>query len=238
MSPAFMLYGRQLRDALPHVPQGLPHVDRYGPVAKSWEDIKRQREVAHSRKQATIVERYNRDKRPLSPLSVGDSVSMQNQRGSCPNRWERTGLVVERLANRQYLVKCDGSGTVLLRTRAHLRKIDPGTRYCSAADVDGQHPTAADQAASLGPDPLLLQGHLRDGTEVVSPIEGVDEQLDVALPDATHDQDGLQSGSGTCDDPEVTNEAVSPPVASVVPPVASSPVRRRTTRVRRPRRPL
>ena len=61
----------------------------------------------------------------MAPLSVGDSVSVQNREGNKPLRWDRTGQVVERLENKQYLIKHDGSGMVLLRTRGHMKKIKP-----------------------------------------------------------------------------------------------------------------
>ena len=34
--------------------------------------------------------------------------------------------MVEQLEDRQYMVKVDGSGRVLLRNRRHLRKVKPG----------------------------------------------------------------------------------------------------------------
>ncbi len=181
MSPAYMLYGRQLRDALPRMPQGTSFLDRYGPTEKSWKDIRHRRELSHSRKQAKIIERYNRDKHPLSKLSVGDSVSIQNQRGPHPLRWDKTGVIVERLANKQYLVKSDGSGRVLLRTRTHLRKIDPLTRHRTAYDVD-EPPTTVTDPHNIGSEPLLVPGHLQDGTEVLNPIddEVVEEHSDVS----------------------------------------------------------
>ena len=56
--------------------------------------------------------------------------------GSKPLRWDRTGQVVERMENRQYMVKCDGSGRVLLRSRGHLRKIQPSARDKRLYDMD------------------------------------------------------------------------------------------------------
>ena len=95
--------------------------DRYGPQSKVWREIKYARELAHARKQAKVIERYDANAKPLMPLSVGDSVSVQNQTGTKPLRWDRTGVVVERLQqHRQYLIKADGSGRTLLRNRCHL----------------------------------------------------------------------------------------------------------------------
>ena len=59
----------------------------------------------------------------LQPFKVGDRVSMQNQTGNHPLRWDRTGLVIEVKQFDQYAVKVDGSGRVTLRNRKFLRKI-------------------------------------------------------------------------------------------------------------------
>ena len=44
--------------------------------------------------------------------------------------------MVERLEDRQYMVKVDGSGRVLLRTRGHPRKVKPSTRNSGWADTE------------------------------------------------------------------------------------------------------
>ena len=43
--------------------------------------------------------------------------------GNHPNHWEKTGLIVETLSNRQYQVKVDGSNHITLRNRHFLQKI-------------------------------------------------------------------------------------------------------------------
>ena len=183
MSPAYMMFGRQLRDALPSSPttwepSTMSYHDRYGPQSKVWREIKHARELAHARKQAKVIERYDANAKPLMPLSVGDSVSVQNQTGTKPLRWDRTGVVVERLQHRQYLIKADGSGRTLLRNRCHLRKIDPITRDRSAYDVNRpveSAPTKDNHEPTFQEKPLFVPGQLQDGTEVIDPID--DETL-------------------------------------------------------------
>ena len=178
MSPAFMIFGRQLRDALPSLPSGhdpttINYAEKYGSKPSPvWTEIRNRREVAYAKKRVETADRYNIDKHHLAPLSVGDSVSIQNRTGSHPLRWDRTGAVVERLQNRQYLVKSDGSGRVLRRTRTHLRRIDPKTRAQScipdrASEVDTPVPAEVTSPNA----PLLIPGHLQDGTEVIDPVE-------------------------------------------------------------------
>ena len=89
---------------------------------KYWGHILQGREVGASKKLFKSKERYNEHKNPLAPLLVGDSLSVQNREGSKPLRWDRTGQVVERLENKQYMINHGGSGRVL------LRKIQPITR--------------------------------------------------------------------------------------------------------------
>ena len=131
-----------------------------------WDDIKSRREASYAKSRAEVTERYNVGTRALPPLSIGDSVSVQNGRGPKPLSWDRTGIVVERLENKQYLVKADGSGNVLLRTRTHLRKILPATRNGSH-DVGDIQSALPDQPTT----PLLIPGTLRDGTRVIDPVD-------------------------------------------------------------------
>ena len=182
-SPAKMLFGRQLKDALPSSPGSLrydavttDYQKKYGvPFSEYWKHILAGREVGASKKLIKAREKYDEHKRPVAPLSVGESVSVQNREGNHPLRWDKTGKVVERLENKQYLVKYDGSGRVLLRTRGHLRKIEPCTRSCSWPDLlteelEEQKETGLEEA------PLLIPGAVPAG-RIVHPIQGHGEDL-------------------------------------------------------------
>ena len=59
------------------------------------------------------------------PLSVGDQVRIQNQIGSNPLKWDKTGTVIEVRQFDQYAVRVDGSGRVTLRNRKFLRRFEP-----------------------------------------------------------------------------------------------------------------
>jgi hypothetical protein len=52
-------------------------------------------------------------------------VRLQNQTGPYPNKWDKTGLIVEVRQFDQYVVRVDGSGRVTLRNRKFLRKYAP-----------------------------------------------------------------------------------------------------------------
>ena len=91
--------------------------------------------------------------------------------------------MVERLENRQYLVKYDGSGRILLRTRGHLQKFELCTRSCGLPDVpvEEQEEKVSSSTAEKGvvDRPLLIPGALPAG-RVIHPI---------------HDHEGFTGGA-------------------------------------------
>ena len=213
-SPAQIMFGRTLKDALPNLPANLRYraettnfSKKYGvPASEYWKYILEGRELGASRKLAKSKERYDEHASPLAALSVGDCVSIQNREGNKPLRWDRTGQVVERMENRQYMVKCDGSGRVLLRTRGHLRKIQPSVRDRRWYDVDpqGQQGEPDDEV------PLHIPG-ARAGSQVLHPVHGHDEvqpggagqQVDPLVRVPVADPGELVRGQVELDPPEV-----------------------------------
>ena len=172
------MFGRTLKDALPNLPANLRYraettnfSKKCGePASKYWKYILEGRELGASRKLPKSKERYDEHASPLASLSVGDCVSIQNREDNKPIRWDRTGQVVERMENRQYMVKCDGSGRVLLRSRGHLRKIQPsaGDRRWYDIDPQGQQGKHEDDV------PLHIPG-VRAGSQVLHPVHGHNE---------------------------------------------------------------
>ena len=61
----------------------------------------------------------------LPALFVGDCVRIQNQTGPQPNKWDKTGSVVEVRQFDQYAVRVDGSGRMTLRNKTFLMKYVP-----------------------------------------------------------------------------------------------------------------
>ena len=115
ISPAIALYGYAIRDHLPN---------HYRTVRKEWEDINNMREQA-------LAKRHLKQSQIATPgwtmqhLAVGEAVSVQNQIGNKPLKWNNTGVIAEVLPHRQYRVVVDGSRRVTLRNRRFLRKINP-----------------------------------------------------------------------------------------------------------------
>lgn len=110
VSPAELLFGRNLTD---HMPKPVT-------FRREWSELADLRERAHAtrfqnaQKYATTTE--------MQPLKIGDAVSLQNQRGNCPTKWNTTGTVVNCLPHRQYQVLVDGSRRCTLRNRRFLRR--------------------------------------------------------------------------------------------------------------------
>lgn len=118
VSPAQLLYGRNLRDTLPFHEQAVN-------IRSEWKEVALDREKALAKRNVRTTERYNAHTRHLASLSVGDQVLVQNQYGNNPKRWEKTGTVVETNDHKQYSVKLHGSGRFTLRNRRYLKKIIP-----------------------------------------------------------------------------------------------------------------
>ena len=117
-SPAQIVTGRQLRDHLPSNPASFR-------PSKEWLITKEQRELALAKRYARQEEVLSEHTKTLPELPPGAQVSVQNQAGNKPKRWDRTGTIVEVLPPQQYKVRMDGSGDITLRNRRFLRKITP-----------------------------------------------------------------------------------------------------------------
>jgi transposase InsO family protein len=118
VSPAQLLYGRRLRDHLPSFADVLK-------IRPEWIQLAEDRERALSLRHMRAQESYNHRTRHLPGLEVGNCVLVQNQYGNYPNRWDKTGRIVEVHPNDQYLIRMDGSGRCTLRNRRFLRRCSP-----------------------------------------------------------------------------------------------------------------
>ena len=118
LSPAICIFGRPIRDFIPiHPGRYLPH--------NTWKETLLEREQALRKRHMVSAERLSEHTKRLPPLSVGDHVRIQNQTGSHPLKWDKTGTIIEVRQFDQYVVKVDGSGRVTLRNRKFLRKYQP-----------------------------------------------------------------------------------------------------------------
>ena len=67
---------------------------------------------------------FNKGSKVLPELSVGDRVRVQNQTTLRMIRWDKTGMVMKKLHDRQYEIVMDSSRRVTVRNRRHLRKVE------------------------------------------------------------------------------------------------------------------
>ena len=154
MSPASALFGRSLRDFLPRSPGAL--------IGTMWREIADAREKALMPRAKGAHEKWSASSKELPPLSVGEDVMVQNQRGNTPRRWDKRGVVVQVLGYDQYKVMVAGSRKLTLRNRKYLRKYNkyqPAPFNVIAADVE---PKQDDQKQ----DRLVLHKSHDGGVEV------------------------------------------------------------------------
>ena len=118
ISPAMCIFGSPTRSTISILP------GKYRPHP-TWRDTLQRREEALRTRHFKIAERLSLGTRHIPPLRIGDHVRIQNQMGSNPRKWDKTGLVVEVRQHDQYAIKVDGSGRITLRNRKFLRKFIP-----------------------------------------------------------------------------------------------------------------
>jgi hypothetical protein len=118
LSPAQLLYGRTMRDCIPTLAEA-------NKIRPEWQMVSEDRELALAKRNHKNAERYNEHTKLLADLELGNHVAVQNQTGPRANKWEKTGTVVEKEGNRQYIIRMDGSGRCSLRNRRFLKRIQP-----------------------------------------------------------------------------------------------------------------
>ena len=120
VSPAQVIFGRELRDHLPAL------VSRYQP-RQEWRLEADLRERALAKRHGRMEQRLQHGARVLPPLSCGDTVVLQDLQTNDgkPGRWTKSGEVVEVLPYDAYLVRVHGSRAVTQRNRRFLRKMKP-----------------------------------------------------------------------------------------------------------------
>ena len=124
LSQAEIIMSKKLSDALPYLP-----IEKMFVVNKSidfkWRELWRLKETALLDRFIRNMEDAPRSDRKLKPLQVGQYFALQNQQGSKPLRWNRTGVIVMCMDFDQYIVKVHGSNRLTRRNRRFLRAYDP-----------------------------------------------------------------------------------------------------------------
>ena len=112
-------------------------------------------------------------KRKLPPLAIGDKVLVQNQIERAPNKWDKSGVIVECKPHAQLNVMMDGSRKVSLRNRKFVRKINipmpvAASGVKPAQFHTSQHGDVVDaqgvQGENIGVDELMEHGQVPEST--------------------------------------------------------------------------
>ena len=124
LSPAQILFGKPLRDALPYIDRKVMLFNN-PLVNPQWKDAWNLKEGAMKVRYVKTMENLSEHAHALKPLRHGDHVFIQNQTGRFPKKWDKSGLVVETKENDQYVVTVAGTGRLTLRNRRFLRRYTP-----------------------------------------------------------------------------------------------------------------
>ena len=145
LSPAQIVFGRPLRDTLSFVSR----LEKYSNpnVRPLWRAAWAVKEDALRTRMARTTESLKEHSKSLRPLVIGERVFLQNQQGTHPTKWDRSGVVMEAPGKDQYRVKVDGSGRLTLRNRRFLRAYTPATS--SVHPPRDPHSTAPHQRSPI-----------------------------------------------------------------------------------------
>ena len=84
--------------------------------------------LIHALKREMDDTKWRQRTRDLEMLEVGTPVSIQNQSGNNPTKWDKTGVILENKPHSQVLIRVDGSRRVTTRNRRFIRQLDPRLR--------------------------------------------------------------------------------------------------------------
>lgn len=143
LSPAQIVFGRHLQDALNFI-NCLEKFSNHN-VRPLWREAWAAKEEALRTRIKRTSESLKAHSKPLWPLSLGKRLFLQNQQGSHPKKWDRSGVVVESTGHEQYRVKVNGSGWVTLCNRCFLRAYTPVTSSIPHQKVAAPTPTTSDE---------------------------------------------------------------------------------------------
>jgi hypothetical protein len=118
MSPAQIVFGRQLRDFIPVLPY------KYRP-RQEWALLREDRERALASRREGDGTRLAMYTKEQPTLPVGTSVAVQNQTGRNKTKWDKTGVILENKPHKQVLIRMDGSRRMTLRNRRFIKQIIP-----------------------------------------------------------------------------------------------------------------
>ena len=96
LSPAQVLFGKQLRDTLPQLDKSVMIFEN-DQVRNQWHQVWSAKEEAIRARLVHTCEHFKPKSRELAPLKEGSSVLIHNQNKSSerPNKWDRQEVIIE-----------------------------------------------------------------------------------------------------------------------------------------------
>merc|ERR1712106_1271177 len=172
LSPAQVVFNRQLRDFLPV----LPH--KYKP-SQEWSLLQEDRERALASRRSSDGSRLAQHTKQQKELPYGTQVAVQNQTGRNPNKWDKTGTVIETRPHSQVVVRLDGSRRMTLRNMQFIKEILPMTTTTAPHDRATVTKTPRDNRETDDPTGLLEDTDARGLVdEAAYPTENTHAELD------------------------------------------------------------
>ena len=211
LSPAQVVFGRNVRDFIPVLPY------KYEP-RQEWSLLQEDRERAFARKLYNDGTRLAIGTKKMPPLAVGDRVLVQNQTGRAPNKWDKSGVIIECKPHDQVNVMMDGSRKVSLRNRQFVRKINVPMQPVASGVKPSQFYIAQHEVADV-PDVQHHQGGdhgeiEQEGCgqlpEVISGADTIGNDGGIMIDDQVNGQHGVEvEGRDSC---AVDGAVEQPPV--------------------------
>ena len=183
VSPAQVIFGRELRDHLPAL------VSRYQP-RQEWRLEADLRERALAKRHGRMEQRLKHGARALPPLSCGDTVVLQDLQTTDgkPGRWTKSGEVIEVLPYDAYLLRVHGSRAVTQRNRRFLRKMKPFSPAIpfTSEDCSPDHPALRGRVITRA----MMTPSVKEPSQVATPAlpttpPPVVQQIPTVVPTST-----------------------------------------------------
>merc|ERR1712086_766476 len=90
--------------------------------AKDWVDTQ------EYMKREMDDKRWSHNTRDLDDLPIGTPVSIQNQPGNHPNKWDKPGIIFKNQPHSKVIIRVDGSRGITTRNRRFVRQLNPALR--------------------------------------------------------------------------------------------------------------
>ena len=176
ISPAQVIFGREIRDVLPVKPR--TQIFDNGYVKPKWKELWASRESTLRLRSKRQMEELGKKSRNFSDLKEGDFCFIQNQYGNNPKRWSRSGRIVKIAPHDQYIVKVAGSNLLTLRNRKFLRKFPDILKPCAETNLRTLVAPSANPLSLLGKGDSVSTDNAISADMTEQPIPSVESETE------------------------------------------------------------